>query len=100
MVMVDEPLPGAAIEVGLKLTVVPVGAPLALSEIALLKLPLTLVEMVDVPEAPCTTVAELGDAEMLKSDVVPVQLFTIAFASTEPTPVTASYPVPQEKPVT
>ena len=26
--------------------------------------------------------------------------FTIAFASTEPTPVTASYPVPQEKPVT
>jgi hypothetical protein len=52
IVIVDEPEPGAAIEVGEKETVVPVGAPVALSEIALLKPPETAVVIVDGPELP------------------------------------------------
>jgi hypothetical protein len=47
--MVDVPDPGAGIELGLKLTVVPVGAPEADSAIALLKPPLTVVVSVEVP---------------------------------------------------
>ena len=49
MVMVDCPEPGAGIVCGLKPTVVPVGAPEADRLIALLKPPLTVVVMVDVP---------------------------------------------------
>ena len=52
MVMVDEPEPGAAIEVGLKLTVVPVGAPVALRAMALLKPPETVVLIVEVALVP------------------------------------------------
>src|SRR5947207_375687 len=67
MVMVDEPEPGAAIEVGLKLAVAPVGRPLAESEIAELKPPETVVLIVDVPEVPCTSGSEAGDALIEKS---------------------------------
>ena len=50
MVMVEVPDPGAAIGLGLKLTVVPVGTPSpADSVIALLKPPLTVVVIVEVP---------------------------------------------------
>ena len=49
MVMVEVPAPGAAIGLGAKLTVVPVGAPEAESMIALLKPPLTVVVIVEVP---------------------------------------------------
>jgi hypothetical protein len=48
-VIVEEPAPGAAMELLLKLTVVPVGAPEADSAIALLKPPLTVVVSVEVP---------------------------------------------------
>ena len=51
-VRVELPLPGAAIEVGLKLAVTPEGKPEADSETAELKPPLTVVEMVLLPEAP------------------------------------------------
>ena len=90
--IVEEPLPGAAIEVGLKLTVAPLGAPLALSETALLKPPETVVLIVELPAAPCAIETDVGDAEIAKSGVgvAPFQLFTIEFASTVPTPVTAS----------
>ena len=67
IVMVDEPEPGAAIGLGLKLTVVPVGAPLADRLMALLKPPLTVVVMVEVPWAPCATLTEDGAALMVKS---------------------------------
>src|SRR5438105_2279199 len=67
MVIVDEPEPGAAIEVGLKLAVAPVGSPLADSATAALKPPETVVLIVEVPEVPCGMVTEAGDALIEKS---------------------------------
>ena len=49
MVMVELPAPGAGIVVGLKLTVVPEGMPEADRLIALLKPPLMVAVIVDVP---------------------------------------------------
>ena len=49
MFMAELPAPGAAIVLGLKLTVTPEGIPLADSAIELLKPPLILVVIVDVP---------------------------------------------------
>ena len=49
MVIVEVPAPGAAMEAGLKPTVVPVGAPEAERVMELLKPPLTAVVMVEVP---------------------------------------------------
>ena len=51
-VSVELPLPGAAMEAGLKLAVTPEGRPEAESEIAELNPPLTEVETVLLPEAP------------------------------------------------
>ena len=53
-------------EVGLKLTVTPVGCPLALRPTAELKPPETVVVMVEVPLLPCTTETDVGEAEMVK----------------------------------
>ena len=66
MVIVDVPEPGAAIGLGLKLTVTPLGCPEAVKVMAELSPPKTLVVMVGVPLLPCTTDTELGDALMLK----------------------------------
>ena len=49
IVIVELPPPGAAIVLGLKLTVVPLGVPVADKLIVLLKPPLTVVVIVDVP---------------------------------------------------
>jgi len=49
MVMVELPLPGGGIGLGLKLTVVPVGAPEYDSAIELLKPPLVVAIIVEVP---------------------------------------------------
>ena len=51
-VSVELPLPGAAIEVGLKVAVTPAGRPDAVSDIAELKPPLIVVEIVELPELP------------------------------------------------
>ena len=51
-VSVELPLPGAAIEAGLKLAVTPAGKPEALKEIAELKPPLPAVVIEVVPELP------------------------------------------------
>ena len=51
-VTVEAPLPGAAIEVGLKVAVTPVGNPEADNETAELKPPLTVVVSVELPELP------------------------------------------------
>src|SRR5271165_2464933 len=66
MVMVELPEPGAGIGLGLKLTAVPDGIPEADKAIALLKPPLTVVVMVDVPGLPWTTLSEAGEAEIAK----------------------------------
>ena len=49
MLMVEVPEPGAGIVVGLKLMVVPLGAPVADRLIALLNPPAMVAVMVDVP---------------------------------------------------
>ena len=64
--MVEVPEPGAAMEVGLKVTVTPVGWPEADKAIAELNPPETAVVIVDVPLLPCTTETEAGEAEMVK----------------------------------
>ena len=51
-VRVELPLPGAAIDAGLKLAVTPAGNPEADNETAELKPPLTVVETVELPEEP------------------------------------------------
>lgn len=66
IVIVDVPDPGAAMLVGLKLTVVPLGAPEADKAIALLNPPLTVVVIVEVPCAPCITFREAGDGVTVK----------------------------------
>ena len=68
-VKVELPLPGAAIEAGLKLAVTPEGNPEADNEIAELKPPLTEVEIVLLPEVPCVIDRLAGDAVTLKSGV-------------------------------
>ena len=65
-VSVELPLPGAAIEVGLKVAVTPVGNPEAVRETAELKPPLTEVEIVVLPELPCITDKLAGDADTAK----------------------------------
>ena len=51
-VRVELPLPGAPIEAGLKLAVIPAGRPEADNEIAELNPPLTAVEILVLPELP------------------------------------------------
>ena len=91
IVMVDEPEPGAAIELGLKLTVVPVGAPLADRLMALLKPPLTVVVMVEVPCPPCATLSGAGAtlaALMVKSGPATVSVTLVVCWVPPPLPVT------------
>jgi hypothetical protein len=66
IVIVELPPPGAAIVLGLKLTVVPLGAPAAVRLIALLKPPLTVVVTVEVAELPCATLTEVGESVSVK----------------------------------
>ncbi len=74
IVIVDEPAPGAAIDEGLKLAVAPDGNPDAERAIAELKLPESVVLMVDVPELPRRIVNDDGEAEMAKSLGVPLEV--------------------------
>ena len=73
MVMVEVPAP--VIDVGLKPMVTPVGWPVAVKVIAESKPPVTVLVIVDVPELPCATETEVGEAERLKPGVTePVRL--------------------------
>ena len=65
-VSVELPLPGAAIDAGLKLAVTPVGRPDAERATAELKPPLTAVEIVVLPELPWMTERLAGDALSVK----------------------------------
>ena len=78
MFMVDVPLPGAAIGLGLKLTVVPVGTPEADNVMALLKPPLMVVVRVEVPWLPCTTLSDVGEAESVKLAGAVTESVTVA----------------------
>ncbi|HEV3039125.1 MAG TPA: hypothetical protein VHA33_15200 [Candidatus Angelobacter sp.] len=68
-VRVELPLPGAAIELGLKLVVTPAGRPDTDNEIAELNPPLTVVEIVLLPDEPCTTDRLVGEALNVKLGV-------------------------------
>jgi hypothetical protein len=87
-VMVEVPVP--VIEAGLKPTVTPDGSPDAVKVTAESKPPVTVLVMVDVPELPCTTDTEVGEAERLKPGVdVPVSA-VISPVLGLPQPVTRS----------
>src|SRR5271157_5030963 len=66
MVRVELPAPGAAMVLGVKLTVAPAGTPADDSVIALLKPPETVVEITDVPCEPSGTVSVPGEVETAK----------------------------------
>lgn len=66
MVIVEVPEPGAGMVAGLKVTVVPVGAPAADNAIALLNPPLIVLVIVEVPWLPWATLREVGEAEIAK----------------------------------
>ena len=78
MVMVEVPEPGAGIVLGLKLTVVPVSTPEADRLIELLKPPLTVVVIVEVPGVPCMTLREAGEAEIVKLGTAVTVSVTVA----------------------
>ena len=87
-VRVDDPEPGAAIDVGLNAAVAPVGNPVAVSAIAELKPPETAVAMVLVPWAPCATVTDAGEAAMVNAGAVTVSDTVVVCVSPPPVPVT------------
>lgn len=74
-VRVELPPPGAAIDVGLKVAVTPVGSPEAESETAELKPPLTVVEIVLLRELPWATDRLVGEA--LKAKFGAAAAFTV-----------------------
>jgi hypothetical protein len=84
IVIIDDPAPGAAIGLGLKLTVVPVGTPVAESVIALLKPPLTVVVRVEFPGLPTTTDTDAGEAARVKSGAVTTVRVTVVVCCTPP----------------
>ena len=67
-VIVRVEVPAPVSEVGLKPIVTPVGWPLADNEIPELKPPVTALVIFDVPELPCATETEAGEAERLKPE--------------------------------
>ena len=88
-VIVELPLPGAAIVLGLKLTVVPLGAPLAVRLMALLNPPLTVVVIVEVPELPCAALTDVGEAARVKlGGAVTVRVTVALCVIPPPLPVT------------
>src|SRR5215470_16982900 len=92
MVNVEEPAPGAGIDAGAKLPLAPEGRPEIDSEIAELKLPLTLVEMPAVPEFPCGTLT-LPDAAIVKSpDDVGLKMMSITGCNSIPLGATPVWP--------
>ena len=96
-VSVELPLPGAAIEVGLKLAVTPVGRAETDSETAELNPPLTLVESVLLPELPWTTERLAGEALSVNVGVaaaLTVRAIIMVWVTPPPVPVTVTFTVP------
>jgi hypothetical protein len=90
IVMVEEPEPGAAIDVGLKATVTFAGTPEADRATALLNPPETPVVIVTLPAPPWAIDVELGEAEIVKSGVgtvVTVRLTDVLCVVLPPVPV-------------
>ena len=88
MVIVEEPAPGAGMDVGLKLTVAPEGCPEALSAIAESNPIDTIVVIVTVAEDPGATFTELGVGVITKSGVATVTDTFVVCVIPPPVPVT------------
>ena len=89
--MVELPEPGAPIDAGVKLTVTPVGCPVADKATAELNPPEIAIVMVDEPLLPCTTDTEAGAAETMKLGVparVTVSVTVAVCTMPPPEPVT------------
>ncbi len=87
-VRVEVPPPGAAIDAGAKLAVTPAGKPDADSETAELNPPLTVVEIDELPEVPCTTERLAGDAVRVKfGDAAALTVTAIVAVCVRPPPV-------------
>jgi len=96
-VRVELPLPGAAIDAGLKLTVTPAGRPEAEREIAELNPPLTAVEIVALPELPWATDRLVGEPLSVKAGVavaVTVRATVVVCVTPLPVAVTVTLLVP------
>ena len=96
-VRVELPLPGAAIELGLKLAVTPAGRPDTESETTALNPPLTVVEIVLLPVPPCAIDKLLGDALRVKSGVaaaVIVSETVVLLVMPPPVALTVTFTVP------
>ena len=88
MVATEDPEPGAAMDVGLKLTVTPVGRLLAERATAALNPPATLELTVVVLLLPRVTVTEVGDAVTAKlGGTVTVNVTMAVCVSPPPVPV-------------
>src|SRR5271165_3110424 len=88
MVMVELPEPGGGRVCGLKLTPVPEGAPEEESAMELLKPPMRVDVMVEVPWLPCAMVTKEGDAERVKLPWVTVRVTVVFCWISPPVPVT------------
>lgn len=89
-VRVEDPEPGAAIDVGLNAAVVPVGSPEALNATAELKPPAIVALMVLVPLEPCTTITVPGEAAMANVGPVTVRVTVAVWDVPLPVPVTTT----------
>ena len=95
MVMVELPLPGDGIVVGLNVTVVPVGVPEADRLIELVNPPLIVVVMVEVPWLPCAILRDDGEAEIAKLGPATTVSVRVVFCwMPPPSPVTVMGYVP------
>ena len=87
--MVEVP-PGAEMDVGLKLTLTPVGPPVAVKATAELKPFKKVVVIVDVPLLPCTTETEVAERVKLGVGDVPARALIRLAPFMLPQPVTKS----------
>jgi hypothetical protein len=96
-VRVEVPLPGAAMDEGLKLAVTPAGRPDAERATAELKPPLTVVETDELPEVPCVTERLAGEAVIVKlgeAAALTVRVTVVVWVTPPPVAVTVTVEVP------
>ena len=98
MLIEDVPDPGEPMEVGLKVTVTPVGWPVAESATAESNPPEIVVVIVELPLLPSATETEAGEAAMVNAGLAVVGASVLINAAPLglPHPVTRSYPVVAE----
>ena len=87
-VTVEMPDPGAGIDVGRKEAVVPEGNPDAVNATAALNPPINAVVIVVVPEPLVVTVIGVGEAVIVKSELLTVRLMVVVLVFPPPVPVT------------